>query len=324
MKKPATNENDLLARIEKAFRSTGPPALTLQLGDDAALWRPRAGFETVLTCDWFLEDCHFRRYQHPADAVGWKCLARAVSDIAAMGGAPRCFLLSVALPLGLTGQWFTGFLHGLRRASSTLRCHLAGGDTTRHHNVLINVTVVGELPRGRALLRSGARAGDALFVSGRLGEAEAGRHQWKKPKRLGGVPSAAVRKHLYPVPRLGLGQWLAEQRLATAAMDLSDGLSTDLPRLCAASGVGARIELDRLPIGRRVPLHEARLLALHGGDDYELLFAVKQALVRKIPGSLAGVRLTRIGEITREKHILLVENGHIQRLEPGGWDPFES
>jgi thiamine-monophosphate kinase len=322
--KPATNENDLVGRIEKAFRSTRSGALTLELGDDAALWRPRTGFETVLTCDWFLEDSHFQRYRHPADAVGWKCLARAVSDIAAMGGEPRCFLLSVALPRGLTGQWFAGFLRGLRRASSKLRCHLAGGDTTRHQNVLIHVTVLGELPHGRALLRSRARVGDALFVSGRLGEAQAGLHQLKKHNGMAGRSSAALQKHLYPAPRLRLGQWLAQQRLATAAMDLSDGLSTDLPRLCAASGVGARIELDRLPVGRGIQPREARLLALHGGDDYELLFAVKKALVTQIPRSLAGVKLTRIGEITREKHIVVEQNGRAQRLEPGGWDPFGS
>ena len=322
--KPTTNESDLVGRIEKAFPFTRSQALTLELGDDAALWRPRAGFETVLSCDWFLEDSHFQRDKHPPDAVGWKCLARAVSDIAAMGGEPRCFLLSVALPGELTGKWFDEFLRGLRRASSELRCALVGGDTTRHQKVLINVTVVGELPRGRALLRSGARVGDSLFVSGRLGEAEAGLLNLKKRQGMAGRSSAPLRKHLYPAPRLRLGHWLAAQRLATAAMDLSDGLSTDLPRLCAASGVGARIELDCLPVGRGVEPSEARLLALHGGDDYELLFSVRKTKVMRIPRSLAGLKLTRIGEITREKQMVVVENGQTQRLEPGGWDPFGS
>ena len=166
-----TSENDLIRRIRAAAvpirRDSG---IRLGIGDDAALLVPQHGYETILSSDWFLEGTHFLRDRHPADSVGWKCLARAVSDIAAMGGQSRCFLLSLAIPETHTGQWLDEFLVGLRRAARKFKCPLAGGDTTRHREILINVTVVGEVRTGRALLRSGARPNDIIFVSGRLGQ----------------------------------------------------------------------------------------------------------------------------------------------------------
>jgi len=320
--KASASENEIIGRIAKVFPNYRSRTVALALGDDAAVWRPRTGYDVVLTCDWFLEGSHFLRDQHPADAVGWKCLARAVSDIAAMGGVPRCFLLSMALPPILTGKWLDAFLQGLKRAATELRCELAGGDTTRQEKVLINLTVVGEVGRGRALRRSGARAGDSLFVSGRLGEADAGLDELRRRKGVVRASNEKLRKHLYPEPRLVLGEWLGKQQLATAAMDLSDGLSTDLPRLCAASGVGARVDVDSLPVVRDLNVARARELALHGGDDYELLFTVARKDVKQVPRALGGVKLTRIGEITREKRIVAVESGKSRKLEPGGWDPF--
>lgn len=319
---PLKNENDLVRRIERRFQSAKPKVARIGRGDDAALFSSRTGCETVLTCDWFLEGLHFLRKKHPPAAVGWKCLARAVSDIAAMGGTPRCFLLSLALPARLTGNWFEGFLRGLRRASSSLRCELAGGDTTHHEKVLIAVTVIGEVQRGRALLRSGARAGDSIFVSGTLGEADAGLRELSKRKGMVPGMSATRSKHLYPEPRLELGAWLATRGLASAAMDVSDGLSSDLPRLCGASNVGARIDVTQLPVSRDVRTEVAWNLALHGGDDYELLFTVARKHLARVPRSFNGLRLTRIGEITREKQIVVVRDGRTQKLVAGGWDPF--
>ena len=325
------DENQLLGRIAQAFagkRGRGDRALRLGIGDDAALYVPRSGYESVLTCDWFLEGTHFLRKQHPADAIGWKCLARAVSDVAAMGGIPRCFLLSLALPPSHTGKWLGQFLGGLRRASRRFRCVLAGGDTTRQEKILINVSVVGEVRAGRAILRSGARPGDLIYVSGRLGEAELGLRLLRSGKVKTDDKDPYVKKHLYPEPRLVLGQWLSEKCVASAMMDLSDGLSSDLPRLCAASGVGARIEETKLPVVK-LPARFARggvdplKLALDGGDDYELLFTVPKGKARLVPGSLEGVRLTKIGEVTRKKKIILGQAGGLTRqLMPRGWDPF--
>jgi thiamine-monophosphate kinase len=301
----------------------------LGIGDDTALFRPKPGHETILTCDWFLEGTHFLRDKQPADAVGWKCLARALSDIAAMGGTPRCFLLSLALPASCAGRWLDEFLGGLRRASREFACTLAGGDTTRRKEILINVTVVGEIRSGLAVMRSGARPGDTIFVSGRLGEADAGLRAAKRGRtRHLNSTNALTKKHLYPEPRLALGQWLAEKRAASAMMDLSDGLSSDLLRLCRASGVGARVHAAGFPlpqiIGDDFKRGLDRLqLALHGGDDYELLFTVPQHASKRIPKSFQGLSLSPIGEITRAQKLLLVrEDGHEQTLMPGGWDPF--
>lgn len=326
------SENAVLSKIARVFGSFGPGIrsgkkgasarkVSLGVGDDAALLQSIRGYETILTCDWFLEGTHFLRDRHPADSVGWKCLARAVSDIAAMGGAPRCFLLSLALPEDATDAWLTEFLRGLRRAAVRFDCLLVGGDTTRRDQILINITVVGEVPNGRALRRSGARAGDLLYVSGCLGEAEHGLRLLREHRGMANRRDPRLQKHLYPQPRVALGAWLGKTRLATAAMDLSDGLSSDLPRLCAASGVGARLNPAKVPhLSGSV---DAQKLALHGGDDYELLFTVRAEKARQIPASFMGVPLTGIGEITASRKIIVVgRNSRPTVLEPRGWDPF--
>src|SRR6201993_4328433 len=194
------DEDALVREIARHFLPRSGRGLRLGIGDDAALWKPKPGFASILTSDWFLESSHFLREKHPPDSVGWKCLARAASDIAAMGGTPRCFLLNLALPAATSGKGLNGFLGGVRRASKKFACVLAGGDTTRGAKVLINIAVVGEVKHGPALLRSGARTGDGIFVSGTLGEAEQGLRQLKKQKGLARITNAALRKHLYPQP----------------------------------------------------------------------------------------------------------------------------
>jgi len=323
----STPENDLIRRIRTGAGARLNSAIQLGIGDDAALFSPRRGYETVLTCDWFLEGTHFLRDKHPADSVGWKCLARAVSDIAAMGAEPRCFLLGLALPDSHTGRWLNEFLAGLRRAARSFKCPLAGGDTTRRDEILLNVTVVGEILWGRALLRSGTRPGDTIYVSGRLGEAEMGLQHIRSKRRIA-KSEAAVRKHLYPEPRIALGRWLADRRIATSMMDLSDGLSTDLPRLCSASGVGARLHAARIPAVKEPNRPGAKNvdaidLALNGGDDYELLFTVRPNKARQVPCAFHGLPLTAIGEIVRGRKLTLVRtDGREQALPRGGWDPF--
>lgn len=324
-------EERVLRSIRRALNPKAPkPAargIRLAIGDDAAVFKPRPGYETVLTCDWFLQGTHFLLDRHPPDAVGWKCLARAASDLAAMGAEPRCFLLSLALPTSRTGAWLKEFLNGLRAASQELNCPAAGGDTTRRDDVLINITVVGECRRGRAILRSAARPHDAIFASGRLGEAEYGLRLLRAARGYLNSGDPLLRKHLYPEPRLALGAWLGRQRLATAMMDLSDGLSTDLPRLCQASGVGARIEEPQLPVITAPATQEKHVnavaLALHGGDDYELLFTVAPKNVAKIPQRFAGTAITRIGEITSAlRTVLINKKGQAKVLPQRGWDPF--
>lgn len=328
-------EDEIVRRLGAAGlpRRNRAAGVRLGIGDDAALWAARPGYETVLTCDWFLEGTHFLRGKHPPDSVGWKCLARAISDIAAMGGEPRCFLLSLALPVWATGEWLDGFLNGLWRAERRLGCVLAGGDTTRSsERVLINVTVIGEVRRGRAVRRFGAKPGDLIYVSGRLGEAELGLRRLRRAKTVS-ARDPLLRKHLYPEPRLELGAWLSKNKLATAMMDLSDGLSTDLARLCGASGVGARVEAAQLPTVRQPELGRAEglRLALHGGDDYELLFTVARRNRKRIPPQLGGLRLTEIGVVTRDRRLSLVASKKAGRNSPrvlgeplaaGGWDPF--
>jgi thiamine-monophosphate kinase len=190
-----------------------------------------------------------------------------------------------------------------------LGCPVAGGDTTRRDEILINMTVIGEARRGRAILRSGAHPGNALFVTGRLGEAHYGLRLLLESSKRVSSGDQRLRKHFYPEPRLAVGLWLATRGLATAMMDLSDGLSSDLPKLCQASGVGARIReqaLPRVKIGERyADKFDATELALHGGEDYELLFTVARNNVARIPHKIAGVAITRIGEIVAEKRVVL-------------------
>lgn len=321
-------EEQILRKILRAAGGRRPGPLRLGIGDDAAVFAPRPGHQLLLTCDWFLEGTHFLRHKHPADAVGWKSVARATSDIAAMGGSPRCLLLCLALPRGATGRWLDGFLRGFGRAARRFACPLAGGDTTRAERILISVTVVGEAPSGTVLTRSGARTGDVVFVSGRLGAAEAGLRKLRRQSGPARPGDPALARHLYPEPRLALGRWLREERLASAMMDLSDGLSSDLPRLCAASGRGAQIVAERLPlfagnVWRGTTRIERQRLALHGGDDYELLFTVPRKHRKRIPERFAGLELTAIGRITAKPGVTIVDRaGRESRLRAGGWDPF--
>ncbi len=334
MRHGSKNENSILKRIfargADSAQNLPGRAVRLGIGDDAALFRPQRAHETILTCDWFLEGTHFRRDKHSPDAVGWKSLARALSDVAAMGGVPRCFLLSLALPESHTGPWLDAFLGGLRRASRKFACTLAGGDTTRRREILISVTVVGEIRSTRAVLRSGARAGDIIYVTGRLGEAELGLRILMRSKTQPRSSNPLLIKHLYPEPRLAVGQWLAQERLATSMMDLSDGLSSDLARLCAASGVSALVDSALLPVVRpskagRGPAFDPLQLALHGGDDYELLFTVRPSRLNMLPKTLHGVPLTAIGRITEQRGLVLLKQAERERqLHPGGWDPFRN
>lgn len=322
-------ENELIDRIERTLRGSSRASreVRLGIGDDAALFRPRAGYELILTCDWFLEGTHFLRDKHPPDSVGWKCLARALSDVAAMGGIPRCFLLSLAIPPSHAGRWLDEFLAGLRRASRKFQCVLAGGDTTRGENILINVTVVGEVRPGRGIRRSGAQDGDVIYVSGRLGEAALGLGILKGSKHTISSRDPRLRKHLYPEPRLALGRWLAEKRLATSMIDISDGLSTDLRHLCPAPHLGALLDHDGFPAVEVPARLQTRIgnpleLALHGGDDYELLFTARRWKLPSLPWKFHGLTISPIGYVTSGPNLVWYDPKEPRILHPGGWDSF--
>jgi thiamine-monophosphate kinase len=320
-----SSEKQLIERTARKFAGHNRHGLRMGIGDDAAVIQPRMGYELAVTTDAFLENVHFLIDVHSPGDVGYKALARATSDLAAMGARPLYFFLNLALPESRTGRWFDSFLAGMARAARRFGLVLAGGDTTNRPQVAINITVIGETLPGRGILRSGARPGDLLCVSGRLGEAELGlrviQQGWhKRPswKRL-------LRKQFRPEPRLELGQWLAEKKIASSMIDTSDGLSTDLGHICEASGVGARVWAAKIPkvkVPNQLGLDPLRL-ALDGGEDYELLFTVPKRLAGRIPAGIGGVPITTIGEITRERRILLVdERGRIAPLRNQGWDPF--
>ena len=282
------------------------------------------------TCDAFLEGVHFLPKTTPPDSVGYKSLARATSDLAAMGASPRFFFLTLALPTSRTGRWLDNFLRGMARAARELGLRLAGGDTTQFPVVSISITVLGAIGQNLAVTRSGARPGDRIYVSGSLGGPQLGLELLRRKAGRSTRYRHLVQPHLYPQIRLELGSWLARHRIASSMMDISDGLSTDLARLCRASRVGARLDAACIPCVR-VPISPAlaRLnlnplqMALHGGDDYELLFTVpraKRARLRNAPGFK---QLAEIGVITSEKQIVLVDpSGRAKPLVPYGWDPF--
>jgi thiamine-monophosphate kinase len=360
------NETEIIERIWRALptRAGKKPGgwLRLGVGDDAAVIRATnrggaAAGDWVLSTDAFLEGVHFLPGVHSPADIGYKALVRATSDLAAMGAAPRFFLISVALPAKSTGGWLDGFLKGMAQAAREFGTVLIGGDTSRFASTVINVTVGGQAIGGKAgtgqiLTRSGARPGDLIYVSGTLGAAQLGLelilHGLDGKARAPKVPGGSKWKHLLqphlrPKIHLSLGRWLSGENpsrrpIASAAIDTSDGLSTDLNHLCKESGVGARLWADKIPvvqvpeaIRQRSLSLDSLKLALHGGEDYQLLFTVPPAAARRLPKKFRGVRLTQIGVIVRvparktknaSRIELVSAKDRVRLLKPRGWDSF--
>jgi thiamine-monophosphate kinase len=330
----------LIEQIRRDSARRATKAVTLGIGDDCAVLRPPSGCELLVTTDFTLEGRHFRRDLHPPESVGHRCLARGLSDLAAMGGTPLAAFLSLALPAKLLADasgrtWITRFFNGFHALGEMHAMPLAGGDTSESPGgsaalILADIVLVGSAPKGKALRRSGGRAGDILYVTGQLGGAAAELAALKARHRVARVTTTEGHPQLYPEPRLDTGEALLRRELATACLDVSDGLSTDLAHLCAASGVGAEIEQEALPIhplaGKFGPAHALKA-ALHGGEDYELLFAAPASA--RMPSSLAGVPITRIGTLTRRRAgqplmTMIEPNGKRTPLEPGGWEHFSA
>ena len=303
-------------------------SVALGIGDDCAILRVPAGHEVLVTTDFSLEGRHFDRKLHPARSVGHRCLARGLSDLAAMGAQPMAAFLSLALPQGVTAGkagrgWVEGFLDGLLALAARARTTLAGGDTASApgEHLLADIVLIGSAPRGTALRRSGARPGDLLYVTGALGGSAAELECLRAaPRRFRSVSANGDHPHLFPQPRLRAGWLLRGRGLATAAIDVSDGLSTDLHHLCEESGVGAVVEAEALPVHPLAQRADDGGLrpALHGGEDYELLFAARPGTT--MPRRLGGVAVHRIGRFIRAKQVLLERNGRTEPLDALGWE----
>ncbi|HVH87672.1 MAG TPA: thiamine-phosphate kinase, partial [Terriglobales bacterium] len=307
-------ERQLIARIRRKARAR---RTVLGIGDDCAILRIPDGEEALVTTDFSLEGVHFRRQWQSPECIGHRCLARGLSDIAAMGGSPVAAFLSLAIPRGLSQSWIDRFFKGLLRLARRHQVDLAGGDTAQSSTgLLADITVLGSIKKGRALRRSGARAGDQIYVTGALGESAAA---------LKLLSTGKIKKRdVFPKPRIAVGQWLVQNRIASACIDISDGLSTDLSHMCEESGVGAVIDAGAIPLqGAARTLNDALDLALHGGDDYELLFTVPKSK-RLLPPRIAGAKITRVGEIVRRRRMALLRNGKTENLVARGWEHFEA
>jgi thiamine-monophosphate kinase len=272
-------ELDIVRRI-RSRASSRNSALALGIGDDCAVLQPDAKSDLVFTTDLTIEGRHFQDRTHSAADVGHLALARSLSDLAAMGSEPVFCLVALAVPASKAGRWLNDFYRGLLKLAARHKITLAGGDLSKNDVVIADVMCCGRVPRGRALLRSGAKPGDGIYVTGPLG----------KPKHL-------------PEPCIAEG--IALRGIATAAMDISDGLSLDLHRLCLESGVAAQLDSPRIPVAGGSTLQKA----LHYGEDYELLFTAGK--------SSFG---TRIGTISKGKPGSVRLDGKL--LKPRGWDHF--
>jgi thiamine-monophosphate kinase len=339
-----SGELALLREIRARAGRTHGTALRLGIGDDCALLRPSPSGELAVTTDLSIAGRHFRLDWHPPESVGHRALARGLSDLAAMGARPVAAFLSLGVPHELTiatgrqPAWVQSFLDGLLALAAAHKTPLAGGDLSESPIAVADIVLIGAVPRGRALLRSAARPGDLLYVTGALGGAAAGLARLAglagasepakthltsaKPPRIPKKLEAQLAPQLYPQPRIAQGLWLVRHRLASAALDLSDGLSTDLAHLCEESGVAAEVDAALLPIHPNATLAQA----LNGGEDYELLFTAPAAT--RVPKKIAGIAITQIGRILplrRNRPIVsLVTARGREPLRPKGWQHFAS
>jgi thiamine-monophosphate kinase len=324
-------ELDFLRAIRRRAIGSRASGVALGIGDDCALLRARPGEEIAVTTDLSIDGRHFRLDWHTPESVGHRVLARGLSDLAAMGARPLAAFLSLGLPAALTirhksKSWADLFYDGLLALAAQHATPLAGGDLAESPVALADIVLVGAVPRGKALLRSTARVGDSLYVTGTLGGAAAGLLGLSQlaPHKRARIPAAncpaAFAAHLFPQPRLAQGAWLRRHGAASAAIDISDGLSTDLMHLCEESGVAAEIESSALPIAAGATLAQA----LHGGEDYELVFTAPASA--RLPRRIAGVAVTRIGRMKRARagnpQIALLTAGIAEPLTPRGWQHF--
>ncbi len=326
-----SSENEIIQLLKNRYPAKSP-LITKGIGDDAAVVRFGHGEEYwVITTDMLLEEIDFRRNWTTPRRLGSKSIAVNLSDLAAMGARPRFFTVSLAVPDGISQRWILEFYEGLTAPGFADGARLIGGDFSRSGNgIMISITALGESINRRLLYRSGGKAGDALYVTGTLGQSAAGlkllRSGRLRPRAK--VQREAIRNHQMPVPRCEEGEWLAQSGLVDCMMDLSDGLSMDLPRLCAASKTGAEINIADLPIFSESRAWECDPveLALNGGEDFELLFAVPYSKCRLLESCYPSKfpKITRIGRMVRDvgKVRIMAPGGRRRLLKEHGFDHF--
>jgi len=323
MKLRSLRERELISAIRKDF-SGKRGDIILGIGDDAAVIRSASKF-LLLTTDLLIEDVHFIASLHPPYYLGRKALNVNLSDIAAMGGIPKFALLGLALKPGMKRDYVKNFFAGFKAAARESETELIGGDISASAKISISVTVIGE--GKNPIRRSGARAGDLIFVSGTLGDATAGFKLLKKGFKLGKnkKADALLRAFLDPVPQISLGRVLSRERAATAMIDMSDGLSVDLFHLCEESRVGADVYIEKLPLSSEIRSFEKEPenLTLHGGEDYQLLFSVDPGNLDVMAKVQKRYKIHWIGKIRRGKGISLIDRrGRKRPLEIKGFEHF--
>ncbi len=316
-------EKSLIEEIKKEFLSS-KPGLSLGIGDDAAVIK--AGKKQfLLTKDLLLDGIHFYRDRHPPLLLGRKSLNVSLSDIAAMGGTPLYALLGLGLTKNTSAEWIEGFFTGIKSASEEFDTALVGGDISRAGFLTISVTVIG---KGRNIIkRSGARPGDLIYVSGKIGDSAQGFQLLNQGARLGDDQKTDVLLKAFfdPVPQVSLGKIISEKKIASSMIDVSDGLSVDLNHLCEESGVGAEIYTGKIPVSDELRYFQKkdREICLHGGEDYSLLFTVpkgKKSLAELLEKEY---KISEIGRIVRRRDILLIkESGKTEKLEIKGYQHF--
>jgi thiamine-monophosphate kinase len=334
-------EFDLINALKQRYGSTSP-RLVRGIGDDAAVIASSPNRDYLLTTDLLTEGIHFNLRTATLIDIGFRAAAANLSDIAAMGGIPEYFLVSLAVPRGATVRQVEQLYDGMMAACRTHRVELIGGDTSASKGGwFVNIMLIGSAEPGSALLRSGARVGDDLYVTGTLGDSRAGLHMLEQPRGMTQARSVRpahrrylMRRHLRPTARIHEGRWLLKAGWATSAIDLSDGLSGDLRHLCAESGVGAVIELAALPISsacRQYALsvkQDPPVLALAGGEDYELLFTVPARQRTRFARASAQrqFRMTRVGRMTPTKEGLrmMLPDGRYRPLSVSSYEHFRS
>lgn len=330
-------EFPLIERIRKILPAAGDKDLLVDIGDDTAVIKLDDRRAMLLTCDIQVEGSHFRFEHITPYQLGRRSMAVNLSDIGAMGGKPTWALVSLGLPAGFPVKGYDRLFEGMRDELQPHGARIVGGNLARTRDFLVvDITLLGEADLSGVLTRGGARAGDRIFVTGTLGASGAGFQVLSAfGKRFPARYKELVKRHLLPTPRVDLGRRIAHAGIATAMIDLSDGVASDLFHVCTRSGVGAEIDEDRLPLPRHIGEIAERSgrsvvdLALHSGEDYELLFTARPGTSPKTIRSIAGdsgIPITEIGRIVKKDqgYSLIDSRGDKTPLTPSGWDHFRT